>query len=157
MKRVFNYLMLVGIPLLGVMGVLRVGQSLPAMLCMHGPWTVETSQQATSPSCTEQRRQVEPLAFSISQSGPRLSISLDNERKDVLQGRIDDTDVIATVPHFSGTSFLTNETGTNIVELRATLDRQATPARLWGVLSFSKCPELKFVATHQPALSLPAR
>jgi len=147
MRRVFNYLMLVGIPLLGVMGVLRIGQTLPQMLCMHGPWKVETSQQSTSSSCAEQQRQLEPLAFSISQSGPRLSISLDNERKDVLQGRIQDTDISATLPHFSGTSLLKNEPGP--IQLRATLDRQAKPARLWGVLSFSNCPDLKFVATHQ--------
>jgi len=149
MKKVLTYLLLVGFPLLGVVGVLRIGESMMPTLCIHGPWKMEVSKPATSSSCEGQLRRAEPLAFSISQSGPQFSLSFNNEKKGVLHGEIRNTDLQATGRHFSRGSVLQNENSLDAIGLRATLDRQAKPARLWGVLSFSKCPELAFVATQQ--------
>lgn len=146
MRKVVNYLMLVGFPLLGVLGVLRLGESLKPTLCIGGSWRMEVSKQSANSSCQEQFRQAEPLGFSISQSGPQFSLSFNNNTKGVLHGEIQSIDVNATAPRFSSASFVKDE---NAIRMRATLDRHSEPARLWGVFSFNDCPDLNFVATHQ--------
>lgn len=141
MKRLVNYLMLVGFPLLGVLGVLRVGERLKPTLCIGGSWTMQVNKPSADASCQEQFRQAEPLGFSISQSGPQFTLSFNNGTKGALHGDIQSTDVKATAPHLSKDQ--------NTMRLRATLDRQSQPARLWGVLSISQCPDLNFVAIQQ--------
>lgn len=145
MKKVGNYFMLVGLPVLGVLGVLRLGDRLLPMMCIQGPWTMEVSKPTASSSCQEQFQQAE-RGFSISQSGPQFSVSFNGETKAVLYGQIQDTEVSATAPEFS---FATNENSSQPIQLRATIDRQSNPARLWGVFSFNNCPDLRFVATQQ--------
>ena len=146
MKTVANYLMLVGFPVLGVLGVLSLGQNLMSTMCIQGPWTMAVSKPSASSSCQEQFEQTEQGGFSISQSGPQFSVSFKGEPPAVLYGQVQDADVNATAPHFS---FLKNENSSHPTQLRATIDRQTKPARLWGVLSFNNCPDLRFVATQQ--------
>lgn len=148
MKTVFMYLMFVGFSLLALWGILRVGEGMATMFCIQGPWTMEVSKPSTSSSCNQQFREAEATAFSISQSGAQFSILFNNETIGVLQGEIKDIDLIASAPASSG-SFLKGENSDEIIRMRATLDRQSKPARLWGVLSFANCPDLNFVATHQ--------
>jgi hypothetical protein len=154
MKKVISYLMLVAFSVLGIWVVVRLGESLPHAMCIRGPWKVEVSKQSTSSACHERFRQENPLDFSISQSGPKFSMSFNDDAKAALHGEIQNFDVSATAAYLPGISTRTSE---DVVRLRATLDRQAKPARLWGVLSFSECPDLNFVATSEIASDLKAK
>jgi len=154
MKKVISYLMLVAFSVLGIWVVVRLGESLPHAMSIRGPWKVEVSKQSTGSSCDERFRQESPLGFSISQSGPKFSMSFNDDAKAVLHGEIQNLDVSATAAYLPGIS--ARDSG-DVVRLRATLDRQAKPARLWGVLSFSECPDLNFVATSEIASNLEAK
>ena len=146
MKKMLNYLMLVGFPVLGVLGALHVGETMLTTMCIQGPWKMEASKPSASASCDEQFQQAEQRGFSISQSGPQFSISFNGEPTAELYGQIQDTVVNATAPSFS---FVKNENSSHPTQLRATIDQHTKPARLWGVLSFNNCPDLRFVATQQ--------
>lgn len=147
MQRVINYLLLVGFPVLAVLGVLHYGNNMLTVMCIQGPRTAQTIQtSAAAPSCQEQHLQAERQGFSISQSGSQFSVSFNGEPKAVLQGQLRDTSITATAPSFS---FGKDENSSNLIGLRATIDRQTNPARLWGVFSFNNCPDIKFVANQQ--------
>lgn len=153
MKLLIHYLLLVGLPVLGVLGVLRVGQSLRPPVSVSGPWTVEVSRQVMGySSCEDQLRQSEPLVLSISQSGPHLTLSFNNKKKINLEGEIESTRVNARSLHAATNPGSDKGNSSDAISLYATIDRQAGPERLLGALSFSKCPaapEINFVATRQ--------
>lgn len=154
MNRVLNYLMLVGFPVLGVLGVLHYGNNLLTVMCIQGPRTAQASQPPGNSSCQEQFLQAERHGFSISQSGPEFSVSFKGEPKAVLYGQIQDTRVDATARR---SSWAKDENSSKLVGLRATIDRQTNPARLWGVFSFNNCPDMKFVAIQQSETSWTTR
>ena len=154
MNKVVNYLMLVGFPLLGVLGVLHYGNNLLTVMCIQGPRTAQTSKPPATPSCQEQFLQAEQHGFSISQSGPEFSVSFNGEPKAVLYGQVQGTSVDATAPR---SPIVKDENGSNVIGLRATIDRQTNPARLWGVFSFNNCPDMKFVAVQQSETSWTTR
>lgn len=153
MKKVVSYLMLVGLPMLGVIGVLRLGDRFLPMMCIQSPWNMVVSKPSASSSCEQQFRRTE-RGFSISQSGSQFSVLFNGESKAVLYGQIQDSHVSATAPN---STFPENENSSQPTELRATIDRQTNPARLWGVFSFKNCPDLKFIATQQTEASWEVR
>ncbi|HEU4768536.1 MAG TPA: hypothetical protein VFS77_14235 [Pyrinomonadaceae bacterium] len=153
MTKVVTYLMLVGLPLLGVLGVLHYGNNALTLMCIQGPRTAHASKPSTNSSCKDQLLQAEQHGFSISQSGPEFSVSFKGEPKVVLYGQVQETSVNAAAPR----SVSKDDNGSNLIGLRATIDRQTNPAHLWGVFSFDNCPDMKFVAIQQSETSWTAR
>jgi len=135
MKKVFTYLALVGVPFLGVTGILHVGANLRPTMNINGPWTMEVRGQDTS--CPALK--TAPTGFSITQTGQNFSVTLNNTNE-ILHGEIQGTDINATLLKSS-------------TSLRATVDRHAGSTHLWGVLSFAQCPSVSFVATQSETIS----
>jgi hypothetical protein len=75
MRHVIVYLLFVGVPLAGLLGVLRVGQGLEAPLAVHGAWAVQP-KPAIGRVCTRYLLSDSDSSLSISQSGHELTAAL---------------------------------------------------------------------------------
>jgi hypothetical protein len=72
-KHLVQYLALVGLPFLGLLGVLRVGRDMTAPMAVHGPYLVATTG-GTGGSCLKALLADSSLA--VSQSGERIQVRL---------------------------------------------------------------------------------
>jgi hypothetical protein len=146
MKLLVTYLLLVGLPVIGVLGVLEVGRSLTPSLSVSGHWKVEIGRRAgANSSCADFFDESGPLTLSISQSGPNLSLLFESTRKLKLDGEIESTSLKATR---TGSP----DDDAELVQLKATFDPKTNPERLIGALSFNRCPTtsgISFIATRQ--------
>lgn len=132
MKALTHYLLLVGIPVLGVLGVLQLGQGLTAPKAVAGTWTLEAvSPPSGNATCAVLKEAAQAQTLAIEQSGPELMLELGEMRVD---GRIDGNVVrAASAP----------------VSIDASLEPSGA---MRGALSFPSCPassRLTFTAARQ--------
>jgi hypothetical protein len=87
MRHLVSYLLFVGIPLAGLLGVLRLGQGLEAPRAVHGAWAV---QPMASPgrACHRHLLAGGDSTLTISQSGRQLSAKLGPGDAATLRGRL---------------------------------------------------------------------
>jgi hypothetical protein len=147
---VVAYILLVGLPLLGLAGVLRSGRSLTAPLSVDGVWKIETDAA---------RLAVQPCAKSlstfssvvISQSGKRLVLTFNDPAKTVASGALDGRGLKAAIVPMQDSSLHAGcDQG---LTLAATIDPKSEPRALTGVLSVTGCPScapIEFHALRQP-------
>jgi hypothetical protein len=137
-KRLFiSYNLLVGIPLLGIVGVLAAGRSLTAPLSVAGTWDLQIDSSAI-----QALPRIAGLGFThstvleISQSGRYLSLTLGTQPKVKLQAALEGKELAAdsTLPVAQSCS------GAAGLSLRADVDPKATPRTMSGVFSFEACP-----------------
>lgn len=137
MKALVQYVLLVGIPILGVLGVLHLGQGLSAPHAVSGLWDITPSDsgQAASVtcSCPTVTDTLATQTLTVEQSGPKLVLELGNLRT---HGLIDRQTVRAASKR---------------VSLNARLEASGV---LRGTLSFATCPgtpKLPFTANPSEA------
>jgi hypothetical protein len=87
MRQVFSYLLFVGVPLAGLLGVLRLGQGLEAPLAVHGAWAVQP-MPAISRVCTRYLLSDADSTLAISQSGSELTATLGPGGEVALRGEL---------------------------------------------------------------------
>jgi hypothetical protein len=88
-KIVIAYLGLVGIPLLGLAGILRTGQHLVAPLSMSGAWKVEADVSVlASAACGNLLPTIAQPFFNVSQSGGDLTVRIADSHATMLSGNI---------------------------------------------------------------------
>jgi hypothetical protein len=137
-KRLFvSYILLVGIPLLGIVGVLGAGRSLTAPLSVAGSWELQIDPNITqAQSCVAGLGFTHPTVLEISQSGKYLSLTLGTQPKIKLQAALEGKELVAdsTLPVAESCS------GAAGLSLRAGVEPKATPRTMSGVLSFDACP-----------------
>ena len=75
MRHLISYLLFVGIPLAGLLGVLRVGQRIPAPRAVHGAWAVQP-MAASGRVCTRYLLSDADSTLTITQSGRQLTGAL---------------------------------------------------------------------------------
>jgi hypothetical protein len=141
---VIAYILLVGLPLLGLAGVLRSGRELTAPFSVDGAWQIESSHPAVSP-CGNYLSSVSSAPLSISQSGKTLVVTLGGGTKSAT-GTLDGKIIKA---EFAGAA----ECGGRGLTLTATLDPLAEPRTLSGTLAVegcSSCAPLEFRGVRQP-------
>src|SRR6267378_4265967 len=91
MRAVLLYLVLVGLPVLGIFGLLRVGQTLSAPISLAGRWNAQLS--VASPlgsSVGDPLIHPGPTVLSITQSGPQVFLTFDDIQKTTLIGNVQD-------------------------------------------------------------------
>jgi hypothetical protein len=146
----------VGLPLLGLVGILRSGRGLTAPLSVDGAWKIESgaSRLPASP-CGNFFSSVSNAPLSISQSGKSLVVTLSGGTK-TTTGTLDGKTVRA---QFAGTVRSGADKsgaaacGDGSLILAATLDPLAEPRTLSGTLSIEgcgSCRPLEFHAVRQP-------
>jgi hypothetical protein len=72
-KHIVQYLALVGLPFLGLLGVLRIGRDLTAPMAVHGTYLVTTTG-GTGGSCL--RELLADSHLGVTQSGERIQVRL---------------------------------------------------------------------------------
>ncbi len=148
------YACLVGIPLLGLIGIVRAGRRLVAPLSVGGNWNIEAdfALWADKP-CGDLLAGARQPALSISQSGDRLVIALNNRQATELIGTIRATFLRAGSedPPASG---IDNCSAAQPIGVTATVKNQGEQRTLTGTLRLNTCeacPPVAFRAVRQPA------
>jgi hypothetical protein len=88
MRSLLSYLLFVGVPLAGLLGVLQVGQGLEAPLAVHGAWAVQPMPAPTR-VCTRYLLSGADSSLTISQSGRELTATLGPRGEVALRGALD--------------------------------------------------------------------
>jgi len=146
---VIAYIFLVGLPVLGLVGVLKSGHGLTAPYSIDGSWKIEprSSPASYASSCPKFFSSIFSAPFSISQSGKTVVISLNDGRTSTgtLEGK-------ALEAQFPRTDNSGAECGDRSLSLTATLDPRTEPRTLTGTLSVENCAgcSLEFRAVRQP-------
>jgi len=154
MKPILLYLVLVGLPLLGIVGLLQVGHSLSAPVSLAGKWDAQLAPAQPQDSAPEAGLfHAGSTTVSITQSGPSLRLTFDSAPNTIFEGSIRDLTINASALDrgVGATTNSSNFTGTPVA-FRARVDRLARPDRLVGVLSVDEGAsrtELLLTATRQ--------
>ena len=153
---VLAYVFLVGLPVLGLVAVLKSGRGLNAPFSVDGAWKIDsgTGRLSTSP-CGDFLSSLSNAPISISQSGKTLVVTLSGGTR-TATGTIDGK---ALQAQFMGADSLSaNRSGIaecsdrNLI-LAAILDPIPDPRTLNGTLSVedcSSCAPVEFHAVRQP-------
>jgi hypothetical protein len=150
---IIAYVVLVGLPMLGLMAVLNTGQRLRAPNSVDGVWKVETDiSRLSSLPCLTSVSLLRNTSVVISQSGKSLVLSLDHGSKATASGFIEGNTLTASVlPPVEYAS----ETGCGsdrLLTVSATLKGSARPRSLIGAFAVegcASCPPVEFHAVWQ--------
>jgi hypothetical protein len=149
---VVAYVLLVGLPLIGLAGVLKTGRGLTAPISVDGVWKIDAdaSRFAAQP-CAKTASSLVNASFVISQSGKSLVLTFNNASKTVTSGAIEGKTLTASIvpARDSGDTGC----GDQPLALTATVDPKTEPKSLTGMLSVNgcaSCTPLEFHALRQP-------
>jgi hypothetical protein len=134
------YAVLVGLPVLGLLGALKAGRKLTAPISIDGAWRLEAdSAKLSTLSCGKALAEFSDSALTISQSGTNFTLSF-NGPKSEGAGTLAGTSLNATfVPSREWLAQADCGVDRKMI-LVATVNPDATPRSLTGVLSASNCP-----------------
>lgn len=143
------YILLVGLPLLALVGVLRSGRSLNAPFSVDGAWKIDAGAvPPLAAPCGDFLSSVSNSPVSISQSGTSLVIGLGGK---TTTGTLAGKTIKA---QFAGASNpKANDCSERSLALTATLDPLTEPRTLSGRLSVEgcdSCAPVEFRAVKQP-------
>ncbi|HUE00950.1 MAG TPA: hypothetical protein VMR62_15370 [Bryobacteraceae bacterium] len=124
------YLLVVGVPLVGLLGILRAGHGLRAPLSIGGEWSMAVDKEPACPSPPGSI--LWQLAFTVSQSGNDALITLSDGVGTALEGTI------------NGEALTTRA-------FTATIRGTQGARTLDGKINFAGCAPVGFHATRQAA------
>jgi hypothetical protein len=134
------YPLLVGVPALGVAGVLRAGARLQAPPAIGGAWSVEAAARPADTACASRYA---PAELRVSQSGVHLTLTWG---KATLRGRIADGALTAVEARDGGGC------ADGPLRIDVPLSRERRPGTLRGTVSVegcADCPRVPFDATRK--------
>ena len=139
-KLIGAYLLLVGAPLLGLLGILRAGQRLAAPVSVGGTWNLQSDLTPLANSgCKATFANVSQPFFSISQSGSRLTFTLNNTEQTTLSGTISENTVIMG-SESSALDANRDCAHPQAIRFQAALNQQGPQRTLTGTLNITGCP-----------------
>jgi histidine ammonia-lyase len=148
---VVAYILLVGLPLLGLAGVLRSGRSLTAPVSVDGTWKLEADSRPISQPCAKAISSLSSAPLVISQSGKSLALTINGAPKTAGQGAIEGKNITAA---FDSLAALTSSCGNGSrIKLTAIVDPKSEPRSLAGYLLSAdcvSCEPVPFHAVRQP-------
>jgi hypothetical protein len=150
---VVAYILLVGLPLLGLAGVLRFGQGLSAPISVNGVWKLG-ADGAPLPAgkCGKGLAFLQDALLTISQSGKELIVSVNNESLAIGSGVMEGTTLKATLPLLETTTKEPICGSDNVITLTATVDPKLEPRSMQGTISLRECDScsgMKYRALRQ--------
>lgn len=153
-KLVLEYVFLVGLPLVGLLGILRAGQHLTPPISVAGAWNVDADLSALASAGYGQLLTGARQPFlTISQSGTSLVFSLNNPQRTTLSGTIHDTTLTIGPEHSEGFEGTGGHCGDpRAIYLKAVVYKQGGQRVLTGILgirSCEKCVPVSFRAVRQ--------
>lgn len=129
---ILAYIILVGLPLLGLGGVLKAGRHLTAPISVDGTWKVEPTS-VPADACSKAVSALVASNLVISQSGKTLAMNINGSGKTPFAGSLEGQDISASLGTVSGCS------GDQPVTLTAFVNRNSEPKSLTGSLSMANC------------------
>jgi hypothetical protein len=154
---ILAYVLLVGLPIAGLVGVLKSGRKLTAPVSVDGLWHLQIDpDRLASLPCGKALADSPETALAISQSGKNFTLTLANGPKSTATGVIEGTAVnasIAPAPDWSAQAGC----GDQRLTLVATVDAKADPRTLAGQLSVSHCPSCSAIEFHATRQNPPVR
>lgn len=152
MKAILLYLVLVGVPVAGVYGIVCLGQDLKPPRSVAGAWTVElTPRVADSMSCKGFIVPSKSLILKVTQSGPHIDLTLNDQSATRLSGEVKFESL--TARSLEENQDKQGAVITSPIQVQAGIDRHSDVERLSGTFTFANCPagsELAFTASRQP-------
>jgi hypothetical protein len=143
------YLCLVGMPLVGLVGILRAGQRLVAPVSIGGAWNLEADFSALAATpCTTLLSAKQPF-LTLEQSGNSIVATVNNVEQTTLTGILHDMTL-----SMGAASGLANHQAANCTDamyLDATVNTQAVPRVITGTLGVRclGCGSVPFRAVRQ--------
>ena len=139
MRVLLLYLGLVGLPVLGILGLLQVGRTLSAPISLAGTWNAQLSPKseatAAGPGLLPR-----PMVLTITQSGSDVILVFDDVQRTTLVGKIQGATIDASAVRQDGTANYAADVGNTPRSFRASIDWRADPRRLVGVLAVDRGP-----------------
>ena len=152
-RPVLLYLVLVGIPILGILGLLQFGQTLSAPISVAGTWNAQLSLPDQLDSAAgDPLIHPGPTLLNISQSGPHLFIAFNDDQKTILVGNVKDMTIDASVFRDGRAPTNSLSSATIKIDFHGKVERQTERDRLVGVLIFEDGPsrtEVPLTAVRQ--------
>jgi hypothetical protein len=131
MRVVLLYLGLVGLPVLGILGLLQVGQTLTAPISLAGTWNAQLSPDNEPTTAGPPR----PMVLTITQSGSDVILVFDDNQSTTLVGKVQGATIDAAAVRQDGAmANYAADFGGTPRSFRASIDWRAEPRRLVGVL-----------------------
>jgi hypothetical protein len=125
------YLLLVGVPLLGLLGILEAGRGIRAPLSIGGEWMFEFDRAAP---CATGPAGLRQPGLIISQSGIDALITLNDDRPTILEGSVNGATLNAKSQTATIAASIAGEPGARTLE---------------GRMSFDGCAPVAFRAVRQ--------
>jgi len=138
------YILLVGIPLVALVGILRAGRSLPAPISIDGVWKLEAvSQGPPAQPCGKFAADLSNSSLSISQSGKSLALAFGNALKSSSSGWLEGTSLNASVSPADTASACDGE-----VMITSVVDPKTEPRSLEGSITIKDCASCRPILFH---------
>jgi hypothetical protein len=151
------YVLLVGLPIVGLLGVLKSGRSLTAPLSVDGVWRLQVDPvRLAALPCGKALASAPETALAISQSGRNFTLNLTNGPKSTASGLIDGTTLKASVVPLPAWSDEIGCGNGRELSLVATVNPKADPRSLAGTVSVNNCPSCPSVEFHAVRETPPA-
>lgn len=136
-RLIVSYALLVGIPLLGIVGVLGAGRRLTPPISVAGSWDFQIDPSATQAKpCFAGLGFTRSIVLSISQSGRYLTLKINSQHWASLTGTLQGKEVAANLS-LPSTATCNGALG---VLLSAEIQPQTVPRVMAGTLKFDGCP-----------------
>ena len=153
MKAVIGYMIMVGLPIIGIFALLQIGEQLTAPISVGGNWQLE-AESATyeQTSCWQLLTWPPQPGLNISQSGLYLQITLNDADLATLSGELTDTTITASTSNKTTINTRNKEADDAPEEyyLQMIVDPQSEPERLTGTLSGNTCVSTAISGVRQP-------
>jgi hypothetical protein len=150
MSYVLMYLTLVGLPFLGLLGILELGKGVQPPPSLRGEWRIEANLQPLAPSpCAGQLAGADGATMTLAQSGAYVTIRFPDARGLSAAGTVDGATLTAGAATAGGA-------GPCVIGLRATVADGADTRQLSGELFSGTCPDCVVVPFHATRLPRPA-
>lgn len=135
MKTILIYVLLVGAPLLGLLGILRAGERIVPPRHVGGEWAAGPALAAAlRAACPDLVFPAAGPTLDVSQSGTRAVVTLNDSAATPLEARLDGDALAAATEEGSAAC------GGRGLRLAATLHQDPSPLRLDGVVTVPGCP-----------------
>jgi hypothetical protein len=150
---ILAYTLLVGLPIVGLVGVIKSGRKLIAPVSIDGVWNLKVNAGSLAAlPCGKAIAEASETALAISQSGKNFTLGLTNGPKSSGTGVLNGTALQASIVPAAEWSAEAGCGNGRQLTLIATVDPKSDPRSLSGSLSVNDCPScgsVEFRATRQ--------
>ncbi|MGO4881674.1 MAG: hypothetical protein ACLP59_12730 [Bryobacteraceae bacterium] len=114
------YLLLVGVPVLGLLGILEAGRGIVAPIAISGEWTLQIDPAAAC--ANDASALLRQQGFSVSQSGPQALLTLHDGRGTTFEATVDGPQFAAKLATAAISARISGKPGSRTLEGKIAVD-----------------------------------